>query len=281
MVCKNCGADLKPGIKYCLECGSYIDDEDINDSEGSGIGSIGDTPTYTFKDTGAPRRKKKKRLSTVDILIYAALVLVIVISIIVIIISVINNNKPDPEPVEPVVRDDVTLAIEDYKVTVPGEYLYDVEGDILYVSDDVNYTFSYRNTTDDYDLYADDLEVVTKELESNKYEVYSAEKKVVSNTEFLCYKLKANGSTKYLYLTKASSYYTSLGVIEIFNNGDWEKALPVIAELNRNIVFTRTPPVKKDDNDDDIAETTTETTTETTVTDEVTDIVGSLIEGIK
>ena len=30
MVCKNCGADLKPGIKYCLECGNYIDDDDDN-----------------------------------------------------------------------------------------------------------------------------------------------------------------------------------------------------------------------------------------------------------
>lgn len=179
MVCKNCGADLKPGIKYCLECGNYID-EDFNESESVEMGSIGDTPTYTFEDTGAPKRKKKKKkLSTTDILIYSALVLVIVVSIVVIIISVISSNKPNPEPSEPVVRDDVTLAIDDFKVTVPGEYLYDVEGDILYVSDDVNFTFSYRNTTDDYDLYADDLEVVTKELESNKYEVYSAEKKIL------------------------------------------------------------------------------------------------------
>lgn len=279
MVCKNCGADLKPGIKYCLECGNYIDD-DITGSEEGSVGSIGDTPSYTFKDTGAPaRRKKKKKMSTTDILIYAALVLVIIVSIIVIIISVINSNKSDPEPSEPVVRDDITLAIDDYKVTVPGEYLYDVEGDILYVSDDVNYTFSYRNTTDDYDLYADDLEVVTKELESNKYEVYSAEKKTVSNTDFLCYKLKANGSVKYLYLTKASSYYTSLGVIEVFNNGDWEKALPVIAELNRSIVFTRTPSIKKDKDDDDEVES--ETTTTTTVTEEVSEIVGSLIDGMK
>ena len=275
MVCKNCGSDLKPGIKYCLECGNYIDD-DFNESEGGNVGSIGNTPTYTFKTR---KRKKKKTVSAVDMLIYAALVLVIIVSIIVIIISVINNNKPEPEPAEPVVRDDITLAIDDYKITVPGEYLYDVEGDILYVSDDVNYTFSYRNTTDDYDLYADDLEVVTKELEDNKYEVYSAEKKIVSNTEFLCYKLKANGSIKYLYLTKASSYYTSLGVIEVFNNGDWEKALPVIAELNRNIVFTRTPPKKQKEDDDEV---TTETTqTETTISSEVSEMVGSLINGVR
>ena len=29
MVCKNCGADLKPGVKYCLNCGNYIDEADM------------------------------------------------------------------------------------------------------------------------------------------------------------------------------------------------------------------------------------------------------------
>ena len=28
MFCKNCGADLKPGIKYCLNCGNYLEEED-------------------------------------------------------------------------------------------------------------------------------------------------------------------------------------------------------------------------------------------------------------
>ena len=33
MVCKNCGADLKPGVKYCLNCGNYIEDDEETDEE--------------------------------------------------------------------------------------------------------------------------------------------------------------------------------------------------------------------------------------------------------
>ena len=40
MVCKNCGADLKPGIKYCLNCGYYIDEEDLEKENTGEVGTM-------------------------------------------------------------------------------------------------------------------------------------------------------------------------------------------------------------------------------------------------
>ena len=242
MVCKNCGADLKPGIKYCLECGNYIDEDEYNGSS-SGNSTMSGAQPYQLKSVSR-KKKKSKKLSTMDILIYSGLSLIIIISVIVIIITLIQGNKEEVITEPPVVLQDTTVSVDNYEITIPAGLNYDIQGSTIFVSDDQNYTFSYKNTNDNYDLYANDLSVLTNDLSANNYEVVTVGKKQVDGREFIICEIRVNGRIKYLYLTKLLRY-TTMGVIDGFEGGDWSLALNAICELNNSVVdngvYTQTP----------------------------------------
>ena len=241
MVCKNCGADLKPGIKYCLECGGYLDDNDDEDEEyvdeENGELSTEYKP-ITLREGSSRRKKRRLNLTLTDYLIYAGLLIVMIGSIIVIIVAVVrNNNQPkNPTPVDYAAVDKI-LTIDNYTLTVPGKYNSTVQDTTLYVSDNVNYTFSYQNTVDDFDAYVNDRTLLEAELTNSKYEILSTSDKTINSRLFLIYEIKVNGTKKILYLTKGSSKYTTMGIIEIMANGNWEEALPVIDTLNSTLEF--------------------------------------------
>lgn len=258
MVCKNCGADLKPGIKYCLECGNYIDESEYRRERNENAGEVKGPGSYQFpevaetpvtKTISKKSKKRRPRFSVTDMVIYGALGLVIIVSVIIIIVALVkgNNSNVEVSP-SPTVVEDKKVTIDFYSVVIPGGYNYDISNSFLYVSDDVNYTFSYKNTTDDYQKYSKDLNILTAELEENKYDVLDASKEDVGDVEFLIYKL---GSSKYLYLTPASKKYTSVGVIEVFDNGDWKSALPVIVKLNQSVEFDSFNAPKEEEEEKD------------------------------
>ena len=239
MVCKNCGADLKPGIKYCLECGSYIDeDEDDFEDESSDFGpAVG---------ANLPRRKRKKlNLTTTDYLIYAGLLIVMIGSIIVIIVALVKNNNttPTPEPLptettSTAPKEDQTVSIDNYTVTVPGSLISTVQDSFLYVSDEKTYKFSFQNKEDDFDQYLNDKTILKTQLENGKYQVTSVSEKTVNNRLFLIYELKVDGNIKVLYLTKINSKYTTFGTIDLLSDGgNWEEALPVIDTICNSVSF--------------------------------------------
>ena len=65
MVCKNCGADLKPGIKYCLNCGYYLDEDDDKTEQNDSLSDISDDVSSdnsdsTFDDFGEDLNEQKK-----------------------------------------------------------------------------------------------------------------------------------------------------------------------------------------------------------------------------
>ena len=89
MVCKNCGADLKPGIKYCVECGNYIDEEDEEEEVFEDIGlMVDDSQEIEFNEEEPKKKKKVKlRLTTMDYVIYAVLFTIFIGSILVLIFA--------------------------------------------------------------------------------------------------------------------------------------------------------------------------------------------------
>lgn len=233
MVCKNCGADLKPGIKYCLECGNYIDEEEYKNT-GTGNGMMNGASPYKLKSVSR-RKKNSKKLSTMDIIIYSGLSLIIIISVIVIIVTLIQGNKEEVITEPPIVLQDVTVNVDDYEITIPAGLNYDIQGSTIFVSDDQNYTFSYKNTSDNYDLYSNDLSILTNDLAANNYEVVTVGKKQVDGREFIICEIRVNGRIKYLYLTKLLRY-TTMGVVDAFEGGDWSLALSAICEMNNSVV---------------------------------------------
>ena len=247
MVCRNCGADLKPGIKYCLECGNYIDEEEYNNYDEE-VGTMsGGTQGYELTDevaekpaeparprVAAAKKRKKMFIKPVDLLIYAGLSLIIVVSLIVIIVTIVSDGGSGKEPETPVLTGDVTINLNSYQITLPKSLNYDIQGSILFVSDGVNYTFSYKNTTDDYNSYANDENKLRSELTENNYEVINIEKKTINGREFVICQIKVSGKVKYLYLTPLTNA-TTMGVIEEYENGSWEIALGVIADINNKI----------------------------------------------
>ena len=89
MVCKNCGADLKPGIKYCVECGNYIDEEEGNEEVYEDVGlMVDDSQEIEFSEEEPKKKKRKKlRLTTMDYIIYVVLFTIFIGSVLVLIFS--------------------------------------------------------------------------------------------------------------------------------------------------------------------------------------------------
>ena len=251
MVCKNCGADLKPGIKYCLNCGNYLEEEDEEieekedfvesvDEEEKDDTDKTDGFNKSFSEiedkSSSKSEKHKRKLSTMDIIIYSGLILVIVISLIVIIVSIGNSKKADDTPVVTKVSDN-EVTVNDYTITFSGELSSSHAGNLVYITDKENYSFSYRNKIDSYKKYSSDLSILSSDLKKNGFDVISTETKNLGENEFIVYKFKSSGVTKYLYVTSLKDKYVTMGIIDTINNGDWEKALIVINNINKNIKF--------------------------------------------
>lgn len=260
MVCKKCGADLKPGVKYCLNCGNYLDEDDEDDNqneEGSDLkvedvnnsSSDGADIKFDFENDellddssnvdDTPKKKKKFKISTTDIVIYGVLSLIIVVSLIVMVLSIVNGNKRtnvNPTPTSTNVSDTV-VEMSNYSIKFSGKLSYNQSGEVVYISDDKNFNFSYRNSLDDYERYAKNLSILESSLKKSGYTVLNSEKREVGSNEFIIYKFKDDGTVKYLYVTKVNNKYITMGTIEIVEDGDWKEALTVINSINKNIVF--------------------------------------------
>ena len=252
MVCKNCGADLKPGVKYCLNCGNYIDDEDeaekLNDIDGENESeeNIFDD-SMKFEDDKSiddkPIKKKKRHhMALKDILIYAVLVSIIIISFIVIIVSTINSKKKvtEPESYQKAKTADVVLKMDNYTIKFSGDLNYNKDGDTVYLYDTNEYTISYRNSADDYEKYSNDLTLLSNSLDKSGYDVVSSEKINIKTSEFIVYKFKMNGKIKRFYVTKINDSYLTMGTVETTDNDNWKDALAVIQKINDGIRFNST-----------------------------------------
>lgn len=257
MVCKNCGADLKPGIKYCLNCGYYIDEEDDDDDDSKeeslslddidlSTNTDGEESKLVFDDYDkgssktVSKKSKKKKMTMTDMLIYGVLILIIVISFTVMIVSIVNSNKKttvNPQSTVTNVEDNV-IKTKNYTIKFSGKLNYSQDGEVVYISDDKNYTFSYRNSLDDYERYSKDLTILENSLKKSGYNVINCEKREVNETEFIIYKFKFDSNVKYLYVTKVDMKYVTMGTIEEIDNGDWREALTVINKINGTIKIT-------------------------------------------
>ena len=60
MRCKNCGAELKPGINYCIECGTYNDEDDI-ESDGRSFEKQEASIGGFFPDLKKEKKQKEKK----------------------------------------------------------------------------------------------------------------------------------------------------------------------------------------------------------------------------
>ena len=254
MVCKNCGADLKPGIKYCLNCGYYIDEEDGDSKEESlslddidlSTNTDGEDSKLVFDDYAddssktVSKKSRKKKMTMTDMLIYGVLILIIVISFIVMIVSIVNSNKKTPVSPQPTVTnvEDNVIKTKNYTIKFSGKLNYSQDVEVIYISDDKNYTFSYRNSLDDYERYSKDLTILENSLKKSGYNVLNSEKREVNETEFIIYKFKFDSNVKYLYVTKVDKKYVTMGTIEEIDNGDWREALTVINKINGTIKIT-------------------------------------------
>jgi len=263
MVCRNCGADLKPGIKYCLECGNYIDDDEYGITDSDAGTMSGGGKSYRLRAENTRPAKRKKKIKTVDLLIYAGLSIIIIVSLIIIVSSIISGNREEVISEPKVDTGDIIVNLNNYEITIPRALNYDIQGNILFVSDGANYTFSYKNTDDDFNAYASDLNKLGNELTENNYEVISIDKQTVNGRDFIISQIRVNGRLKYLYLTPLSNA-TSMGVIEVYESGNWENALGVISTINNNIVYDGV-------RDNTYGNNTEEVTTETTEKSESTD----------
>ena len=249
MVCKNCGADLKPGVKYCLNCGNYIDEADMveendnttetsDENDSSYIEEIPKIEEDIAEEKVKKKRKRKRhKLKLVDIVIYLGLFSIIVVSIIIIIITINKKDDTPSVPQEPTILEDSKVTMSNYSVTIPGNLRYVTESNRLYVSDNNNFTFSFNVTEDDYKKYSTDLSILSKQMEKSGYVVENSEVKTNGTEEFVIYRIKVSSTVKYFYVTTLDDKHTLMGIIEVLESGNWEAALPNITLVKNSIAY--------------------------------------------
>ena len=242
MVCKNCGADLKPGIKYCLNCGYYIDEDDLVELDGgetdlTPVESVSEevsipedsNDSFKLEDVSESSTKKKKRklnMTTKDIIIYVVLIFA----------PKTKKTQVITTP-SPTILEDNVVKVSDYEVTFSGDLRYTVEGKNLFITDGKNYTFSYNITKADFNKYSSDLSLLSSDLEKKGYKVLGSEKRTVDMSDIIIYNLKVEDDTKYFYMIKVDSMRIAMGTIENVENGNWSLALDEIVKLGKTIKF--------------------------------------------
>lgn len=244
MQCPNCGCDLKPGAKFCFNCGFYLDNGEEEKKEDTASDKLDDIPDdsidFSEDDSSVDTPKKqKKAFDFKDNIVYIVLGIVLIISLILLVYGIVSKNSQSKVPVTPPAstKPEMKITVEDYKLTVPAGLDYQIEGKSVFISDDEKYNFSYRINKGDYDNYSKNMDTLSEELKKSNYNIKSAEKKTIGEDELLVYTISLDSDIKYLYLTKYNSEKISMGVISIHNKTNIDEICKVILKVTKSVKY--------------------------------------------
>ena len=244
MQCPNCGCDLKPGAKFCFNCGFYLDngeDEKKEDTTSDKLDDIPDDSIDFSEDDSSfnTSKKQKKAFDFKDNIVYIVLGIVLIISLILLVYGIVSKNSQSKVPVTPPdsMKPEMKITVEDYKLTVPAGLDYQIEGKSVFISDDEKYNFSFRINKGDYDNYSKNMDTLSEELKKSNYNIKSAEKKTIGEDELLVYTISLDSDIKYLYLTKYNSEKISMGVISIHNRTNIDEICNVILKVTKSVKY--------------------------------------------
>ena len=238
MVCRKCGSDLKPGIKYCLNCGEYLTQEELNILETGEVNNADASLDFSqesdinFNESENKDGKLSKKAK--DIIIYSILFAILIGSILVIIFSskeeVIIKEQP------PVTYQDNIVKVGNYKITFSGKLRYAVSGSIVHIEDDKNYSIAYKVVSERIESYTE--EFLSNDLISKGNKVINVEKRKVEDTDFIIITFEdSKNKVRYLYVCKVDENHVAMGNIAEKENGNWEGALLTIVKINNSIEF--------------------------------------------
>lgn len=253
MQCPNCGCDLKPGARFCFNCGYYLDDGDEEKKEDTTSDKLDDIPDdyvdFSEDDSSFDTPKKKKSFNIKDNIIYIVLGIVLVISLILLVYGIVSKNSQSNVPVTPPAstKPEMKITVDDYKLTVPAGFDYQIEGKSVFISDDEKYNFSFRINKGDYDNYSKNMDTLSEELKKSNYNIKSAEKKTIGEDELLVYTISLDSDVKYLYLTKYNSEKISMGVISIHNKTNIDEICKVILKVTKSVKYDNDSEDKSSD----------------------------------
>lgn len=244
MQCPNCGCDLKPGAKFCFNCGFYLDNGEDEKKEDISSGKLNDIPddSIDFSEDDSSFNTSKKQKKTFDFkdnIVYIVLGIVLIISLILLVYGIVSKNSQSKVPVTPPasMKPEMKITVEDYKLTVPAGLDYQIEGKSVFISDDEKYNFSFRINKGDYDNYSKNMDTLSEELKKSNYNIKSAEKKTIGEDELLVYTISLDSDIKYLYLTKYNSEKISMGVISIHNRTNIDEICKVILKVTKSVKY--------------------------------------------
>ena len=174
MECKNCGAELSDGVKFCSECGAKVD----NEHEKETIDEVLKTNDKIIKDTNENKKnEEQKNMKSKKINFDKKTITIIILAIVIIIFSIISvfggslgvskinydGTYSDLNPYNPV---QVTvkngkIGVTCYGNSFTGEYSYDDSTDSIIAerkSDEDGVKFTLRKVDNNYYLGIDQVE---------------------------------------------------------------------------------------------------------------------------
>lgn len=262
MQCPNCGTDLKPGTKFCFNCGYYLDENDddfdsVKDTDKENNSDLEDDSDSSFGtndidfDSDDNSKNNKKKFDVKANLTYIILGGVLFFSLILLLYGVIskNNSKKVVTPDAPVQKTEKVVSVDNYKITVPAGLDYQIQNKSIFISDEEKYSLSFTLKNGSYDNYSDNLEAYADELTKLGYEVSNSEKKRINSSELLVYTLAGDSDVRYLYLTKYNSKLVAMGVINVHNSTKIDDVYKVVIKMTSSIVLNDESSLDDDDTD--------------------------------
>lgn len=278
MKCPKCGADVREGAKICLNCGYYLNSEDNENNEDDSFDDSfdeyveGKENNFDDFDNSQDEDTEKSGFKFKKNIIYIILGLILIIALIILIIGLSNkNNKSTPTATStPEVKTSKKVSVDNYKITVPAGLEYRIGNNIINISDDEAYSFSFKINDGNFNSYSSNMEEIKSRLNNNGYNVISSEKKTISEKEFLIFTLSLGSDVSYLYITEYSPVKICMGVINVHNkssvNGVCEVVLKVLNTVDMD-----------DDSNDDSSNSSNSVEDSSGINDNFT----SLVEGFK
>lgn len=234
MNCKQCGFPVSENDQFCKNCGAVVvipnETEVVNESVNEMVNASNEvvtqemTPQVTNENVGVtPVEVKPEESVPVEQTVPVApeskpnnakyiLIGVIAIAVIAAVVIVILNRKPKEEPVPQeetkVVVKDYKVNFNNYKMTIPGDLIYEKSGEQLLVGDEKETWIAVLEFGDiNFNTLKNKKSTLKPAFEKHGYTCTEAEEKTIGGVEFITLEATSGSEKAIIGYTKINAMH--------------------------------------------------------------------------
>lgn len=229
MNCKKCGSPLSPEDKFCKNCGTLVENNDISTNQNTNVV----TPLPTETPSSTPNQQVNVKKNDKIFLIGGIALIAIIVLVVVMVIApkFLGKSKNDsnnstskttttPAPSPMTSTSFYKVNFEDFTFKIPDNIVYEVNGDELLLSDeDGTWVTEVYVMQGSFNQIKNNKSRLQSYFQSNGFSSKAAEVKNISGTEFVTVELASGGISAIGAYAKLNSMYSVWTVTYDQDNG--------------------------------------------------------------